>query len=199
MKIIVIGATGTIGKAVVHTLQVRHTIIQVGHQTGQYQVDISHSDTINELFNKTGKVDAIISTTGNVVFKPLAEMQSADYQVGLQHKLMGQINLALLALPWLTDNGVITLTSGIASQDPIVGGTSAAMVNAGIDGFVRSAAIDLPRGIRINAVSPTILTESLPAYGAFFRGFKSVSACDVALAYEKSIEGKQTGQVYTVI
>ena len=89
-------------------------------------------------------------------------------------------------------------TTGVTSHDPIRTGTSASLVNGAIDAFVRAAAIELPRGLRVNAISPTVLLEAMPDYAPYFRGFKPVPAADVALAYAKSVEGLQTGQTYHV-
>jgi hypothetical protein len=111
---------------------------------------------------------------------------------------MGQVNLALAAREHLVDGGSITLTSGILSEQPIAGGSSASMVNGALEGFVRAAAIELPRGLRINLVSPSILVESMAAFGSFFRGFEPVPAARAALAYSRSVEGLQTGQIYQV-
>jgi NAD(P)-dependent dehydrogenase (short-subunit alcohol dehydrogenase family) len=71
-------------------------------------------------------------------------------------------------------------------------------VNGALESFVRAAAIELPRGLRINVVSPTVLQESMSSFGPYFRGYKAVPARDAALPYSKSVEGKQTGQVYKV-
>ena len=126
-------------------------------------------------------------------------MTDADSRVGLNDKLMGQVNLALLGREFLNDGGSITLTSGVLSHDPIRAGSSASMVNGAIDAFVRAAAIELPRGLRINSVSPGVLLESMPAYGPFFRGHEPVPGARVALAYSKSVEGARTGQVFEVL
>ncbi len=97
----------------------------------------------------------------------------------------------LIGREFANDGASFTLTSGVLSEDPIRYGAAVSTVNAALDGFVRAAAIELPRGLRINGVSPTILEESLPAYGPYFRGFKAVPAATVALAYAKSAEGRQ--------
>lgn len=68
---------------------------------------------------------------------------------------MGQVNVALVAQEYLNDGGSITLTSGIVAEQPIRFGAAASMTNAAVEGFVRGAAIELARGVRINAVSPT--------------------------------------------
>ena len=198
MKIIVIGATGTVGKAVAAQLAQRHEIISVGNKSGQFQVDMRDIGQVRALFAKTGKVDAVVVTSGSLHFGPLADFTPEQFQVGLNSKLMGQVNVALVAQEYLNDGGSITLTSGIVAEQPIRNGVSATMVNAAVEGFARGAAIELPRGLRINVVSPNVLEESLDSYGPYFYGFEAVKASRVALAYSRSVEGAQTGQLYRV-
>jgi len=198
MKIIVVGGTGTIGKAVVKELSPRHEIITVGHKHGDVQADITNEASIKQLFEKIGKFDALIATTGDVKFGPLAELTAEHYRIGLDNKLMGQVNLVLHGLNTINDSGSFTLTSGILSHDPIRFGSSASMVNAALEGFVIGAAIEMPRNIRINCISPTVLAESMADYADYFRGFEPILASRVALAYSKSVEGAQTGKIYKV-
>ena len=196
MKIVLIGASGTLGQAIDAALSERHQIIRVGRQSGDQHVDITDSGSIRRLFEQIGSFDALVSATGNLHFGALAEMTEAEYQIGLRDKLMGQVNLLLIGREFITDGGSFTLTSGILSDDPIRFGSSASMVNAAIDGFVRGAAIELPRGLRVNSVSPTVVSESMPGYAPYFRGFKPIPAAEAALGYVRSVEGAQTGQVY---
>jgi len=198
MKAMVVGATGTIGKAVVRELGSRHDIIEVGHRGGRHHVDITRLDSVRALFAAVGKVDALVACAGNVHFGPLGEMTSDQFLIGLHDKLLGQVHLALVAQHQLNDGGSITLTSGVLSEDPIRYGASASCVNGAVDAFVRSAALELPRGLRINAVSPTIVKESLRAFGAYFIGFEAVPVERVAMAYARSVDGAQTGQIYKV-
>lgn len=203
LKIAIVGGTGTLGEAVVKELSTRHELISIGRKSGQIQADFTNVDSLRTAFKKIGKVNAVISTAGSVHFLPLAEFEAASitgsqYGYGLQNKLMGQVNLALIARDCLEDGGSITLTSGILSEHPIAAGSSASMVNGALEAFVRAAAIEMPRGIRINIVSPTVLAESIEDYGPFFRGFEPVTAARAALAYSRSVEGLQTGQTYKV-
>jgi NAD(P)-dependent dehydrogenase (short-subunit alcohol dehydrogenase family) len=198
MKILVVGAEGTIGKAVVDELTPRHEIVSVGKTRGEYKVDIGDLASIQGLFKAVGKVDAVVSAAGAVHFGPLLDMTPEQLQVGLSSKLMGQVHLALEATKYLNPGGSVTLVAGTLSQDPIRFGASASLVNSAIEGFVRAAAIEFPPGMRINAVSPTILRESMGAFGSFFPGTEGVPAKLVALAYSRSVEGAQTGQVYFV-
>jgi NAD(P)-dependent dehydrogenase (short-subunit alcohol dehydrogenase family) len=199
MRIVLVGATGVIGQAVARELGARHEIVAVGSRSGEVQLDVTDTGSIKAGLARIGMCDAIVSTVGKVKFAPLAEMTEADLWVGLRDKLMGQVNLALLGREHLNDGGSITLTSGVLSHDPIRAGSSASMVNGAIDAFVRAAAIELPRGLRINAVSPGVLLESMPGYGPFFRGHEPVPGARVALAYAKSIEGARSGQVFEVL
>ncbi|MBV6818533.1 short chain dehydrogenase [Rahnella sp. PD12R] len=198
MKILVIGGTGALGKAVVSALGDNHNVITAGKTRGDFQVDITDESSVKALFARTGKLDAIISTTGSLHFGPLEEMTAEQFNTGLQDKLLGQVRIALIGKAFLNDGGSITLTSGIVADEPIRQGANATAVNAAVEGFVRAAAIELPRGLRINGVSPTVVEESLEGYGPFFPGFEAAPAVRVAKAYVRSVEGAQTGRIYKV-
>lgn len=196
MKIIVIGGSGTLGKAIVDELSQRHDVLVANRKDGDLICDISSEESIRNMFMKAKKFDAVVVAAGNVHFEEFEKMSAEKYQIGLNHKLMGQVNVVLIGANYIQEKGSFTLTSGILNRDPIKSGSSAAMVNGAIDGFVKGAAIEMPRGIRINTVSPTVLAESMDTYGSYFRGYEPVPAAIAALAYSKSVEGLQTGQIY---
>lgn len=198
MKILLVGAGGTLGQAVANELGPRHEIVRAGRSRGDVQVDLRDPASIEAMFRDLGELDAVICTAGKVPFAPLADFTEANYLDGLQDKLMGQVRLVRAGTPRLRDDGSFTLITGILAEQPIVGGACASMVNGAIEAFVRAAAIELPRGIRINAVSPNVLAESMDTYGPFFRGFEAVPAARAAMAFSRSVEGRQTGQVYKV-
>ena len=203
LRILIVGASGTIGKAVVDELKKRHDIVTAGRNSGDIKLDMSDAASIVAGLKKAGQLDAVVSAAGEVAFAPLDNFTPATFgeslhTKGLTNKLLGQVNLALAARDVLKDRGSITLTSGILSEQPIAAGSSASMVNGAIDSFVRAVAIEMPRGLRINVVSPTLVDESAAAFGPFFRGFETVPAARAALAYSRSVEGMQTGQVYKV-
>ncbi|RMM47798.1 short chain dehydrogenase [Pseudomonas corrugata] len=198
MKILLIGANGTIGSAIASELAPRHDIIRIGRNSGELHVDISDSASIRALFEKAGRFDALICAAGSVTFAPLGDMTEESFALGLKDKLMGQVNLLLIGREFANDGASFTFTTGVLSHDPIKSGASAALVNGALDSFVRAAAIELPRGLRVNSVSPNVLLESMDKYAPYFRGYKPVPAADVALAYAKSVEGLQTGQTFHV-
>ncbi|AZF20157.1 short chain dehydrogenase [Pseudomonas sp. R3-52-08] len=198
MKILLIGANGTIGSAVKAELAKRHEVIAIGRHSGDFHVDISDSASIRTLFEQTGTFDALVCAAGSVNFVALGDMNETDFELGLRDKLMGQVNLLLIGREFANDGASFTFTSGILNRDPIRTGASAALVNGALDAFVKAAAIELPRGLRINCVSPTVLVEAMGSYAPYFRGFKPVAGAEVALAYAKSVEGLQTGQTFVV-
>ncbi|MDR5754748.1 MULTISPECIES: short chain dehydrogenase [unclassified Caballeronia] len=198
MKIAVIGATGTVGRAVFAELTKRHETLEIGATRGAHRVDLKDRDSIRRLFDSIGQVDAIVAAAGHVHFGELVKMTPEQFRIGLDDKLMGQVNLVLGARDYLNDGGSFTLTSGIVGAEVIRLGAAAAAVNGAIEGFVRGAAIGLPRGLRINAVSPTMLEEASESFGPYFRGFEAAPGARVALAYSRSVEGAETGRVYKV-
>jgi NAD(P)-dependent dehydrogenase (short-subunit alcohol dehydrogenase family) len=198
MRILIVGANGTIGRAVAAELSARHEIVTAGRSSGDFRVDITDPQSLRRLFVQAGKLDAVACAAGNVHFGPLDSMTAEQFDIGLRDKLMGQVNLVLAGRESVAPGGSFTLIAGVLSHDPIRYGASASMVNGALESFVRAAAIELAPH-RINAVSPTVLEESMDAYGPYFRGFDAVPVRRVALAYSKSIEGAQSGQIYRVL
>jgi NAD(P)-dependent dehydrogenase (short-subunit alcohol dehydrogenase family) len=198
MRILVVGAQGTVGQAVMKALSARHDIVTAGRSGGDITVDLTKADSVSAMYAKLGPLDAVIACAGHVHFGPVAAMTPEQFRKGLDDKLMGQVNLVLLGMAHVSHGGSFTLTSGVLDRDPVRQGVNAAAVNGAIGAFVRAAAIEMPRGIRINAVSPGLLEESEKKYEGFFPGHEPVSSARVGLAYVKSVEGALTGQVFTV-
>jgi NAD(P)-dependent dehydrogenase (short-subunit alcohol dehydrogenase family) len=198
MKIILVGAAGDIGSAAHAELSRRHDVLRVGRTDGDIRADIADCASIEAMYRQAGPVDAVVCCAGSVHFGPLATTTEAQFLSGLTNKVMGQVNLVLAGIPHLADGGSFTLTSGVLDRDPIREGTGAATANGALAGFVKSAAIELPRGLRINAVSPGLLDVSLGRYGDFFPGHETVPSDRVGRAFAKSVEGALTGQVIIV-
>jgi NAD(P)-dependent dehydrogenase (short-subunit alcohol dehydrogenase family) len=191
MKIVVIGATGTIGKAVADALAGRHEVVRVSRK-GAVTADIEDDASLARLFETVKDVDAVVCCAGSAAFKPLAQLTDTDFQASLRSKLMGQVNLARTAMRHLRDGGSITLTSGVLAHEPMAGGAAISLVNAALEGFVTAAAIELPRALRVNVVSPPWITETLVALKMDPRGGIPAAAC--AKAYVAAVEGKEQGR-----
>jgi NAD(P)-dependent dehydrogenase (short-subunit alcohol dehydrogenase family) len=199
MKIVLIGANGTIGELVQTALAgAGHDIVKVGRKSGDFQVEIENRESVRNLYQAVGSFDSVAIAAGEVAFAPLSELTTEKWQFSLGSKLMGQINLVQEAIPLIKERGSFTLVSGVLNDEPIFASAAAAAVSGALEGFARAAAVELPKGLRINVVSPTILKESEAKFGPLFPGAIPVEGWRVAQAYKRAILGVQTGRVYKV-
>lgn len=195
MKVLVVGATGTIGKAVADRLAAQHEVVSAGYSSGDVHVDLSDVASIKAMFTQVGEVDAVISTAGNAAFAALAEHTDNEYQLALNNKLMGQVNLLRLGQSNIRKGGVLVLTSGVLSRQPMPGSASISMVNGALESFVKAAALELDQ-LRINAVAPVFVKETMAMMG--MDSADGVSAANTAIAYEVALNGEMTGQTLDV-
>src|SRR6202163_60132 len=199
MKIVLVGANGKIGELVQKALAgAGHEIVRVGRNAGDFRVEIENRESIRKLYQAVGSFDAVAIAVGEVAFAPLSEFTAEKWQFSLGNKLMGQINLVQEAIPFIKEKGSFTLVSGILNDDPIFAGVAASTVSGALGDFVWASAIELPKGLRINVVSPTMLKESESQFAQFFIGMIPVEGWKVGQAYKRAILGAQTGRVYKV-
>jgi NAD(P)-dependent dehydrogenase (short-subunit alcohol dehydrogenase family) len=196
MKVMVIGATGTIGKEVAALLEQGHEVVRVGHRGGDAKVDIGSKDSIEALFDAVGPVDAVVSTAGNASFASFDALSDADFQLALDSKLMGQVNLARIGARRIAEGGSITLTGGVLAHRPIPGSVAVSLANGALESFVKAAAGEAGRGVRINLVSPAFVKETMVMMG--MDPTPGVSAADTAKAYKLAVEGTQNGETLAV-
>ena len=189
MNVVVVGGNGTIGSAVVAALKARHSVVAASRKSG---LDLQDEASIEKFFAARKDLDAVVSCAGSGAWKALDQLTTADFEQTLRYKLMGQVNLARAAARRLRDGGSITLTSGVLAREPMRGGAAISLVNAGLEGFAVGAAIELPRGIRINVVSPPWIAETLKEMGT--DPASGQRAADCARAYVAAVEGSMTGQ-----
>jgi NAD(P)-dependent dehydrogenase (short-subunit alcohol dehydrogenase family) len=193
MRILLVGASGTIGQAIAAALRPRHDLVEASRHKSHEHVDLTDEDSIRYLYHRLGRVDAVVCAAGQAAFKPLRDLTDQDFAFSVRSKLMGQVNLVRIGISELTDGGSFTLTSGILAQEPSPGSSAVSVVNAGAEAFTRAAALELPRGLRINVVSPPWVSETLRAMGRDPAG--GLPAAEVARSYVESVEGTQTGGV----
>lgn len=207
LRILLVGAGGAIGRWVHEALRDRHTVIAAGLEPPQgpdgIQFDLADCAATVRALHAVAPLDAVISTAGRARFGPLSEVTPAAiedsvYGLGLRDKLMGQVNLALAAREVLRARGSITLTSGTTSTEPILGGAGLSLVNGALESWVRAAATEMPAGLRLNVVSPSLVEGTPAAACAAFPGFELVSGRRVALAYERCLLSGINGQVLRV-
>ncbi|KKD02683.1 short chain dehydrogenase [Streptomyces sp. WM6386] len=191
MKTLVIGATGTIGRAVAERLETEHEVIRASRNSST-RVDLEVPASIDALFATVGTVDAVICCAASGRLTPLTSPSDDEFTLGLTGKLMGQVLLLRRALNHVRDGGSITLTSGVF-HEPTPGGSFGALVNAGLEAFVQAASIEMPRGLRVNVVSPGWVKETLEKLGMDNR--PGTPSSDVAYAYIQAVRGDMQGQI----
>ena len=198
MKIIIVGASGTIGTHVTARLAKQHEVIKVGSKSGDIHMDMASMESITNMYDQVGIFDALVCVAGNAYFGPFNEMSEEDFYTGIKSKMMGQINLVMAGKDSINNNGSFTLTSGILSEDPIKGGTGLSFVNGAVNSSTIAAAVELERGIRLNTVCAGLVEDSIDSYGPYFPGHTPVTMNRVTDGYIKSVEGAITGQIIRI-
>ncbi|KAG4252188.1 hypothetical protein PC116_g354 [Phytophthora cactorum] len=198
-RALVIGGNGTLGKAVVAKLQEYSVeVITAGRQSGEYQVDMTSTESITALFETVTNIDYVIVAAGQTHYAKLEELTPENNMISVQGKLLGQVNIVLIGQHYINNKGSFTLVSGIIQDHPILKGASSAMVNGAIDSFAKAAAYELPRGIRLNSVSPNLFVESAEKYKGVFIGFNPVPVERVANTFIQSALGIETAQTFKI-
>ena len=196
MKVVIIGATGLIGTRIAETLEKNHQVVRVGHSGGELRVDITSGESIERLFAAVGRFDALVCAAGSAAFGPFTGLSDEDFRRSLQDKLMGQVNLVRFGVKSAADGASFTLTSGVLADNPIPGSAAVSLVNGAIESFAKAAALEMPRGQRINVVSPPWATETLEKLG--MDASQGTPVARFVEPYVQSLEGKITGQVLEV-
>lgn len=198
MKILVIGGEGTIGRVVCAHFAKTHQVLKGGRSSGDVRVDIADSQSIEKMYETVGDLDAVVCIAGDAKWDAMDSLSEEDYDIGLRSKLMGQVNLVRMGVPYLSSGGSFTLTTGILADYPVRMTTSAAMVNGGIHSFVKAAALELKPGLRINVVSPGLVEDAVERYGDYFPGHNPIPMEKVVNGYVRSVEGYISGKILRI-
>ena len=193
-KIIVVGATGRLGRVVVNGLK-DYEVIRAGRSGPDLKIDALDFESVSDVFASVGIFDRLISCIGGTPFKTFEELTMEDFALGLSKKCFSQLNLAKAAIPFLSDNGSITLTSGIIGDEPILAGSCAAAANGALNMSVSTLAAEFAGRLRINVVSPSIIENSVEDYGMLFDGFEPTSEKRIIEAYRRTISAPISGRV----
>ncbi len=194
MKIIIVGASGTMGQLLTNSFKKEHEVITAATKGCDIQVDITSVESIENMFKQLGAFDALISTAGPTFVGPWKKLTDKEFRKGVEGKMMGQINLVLIGQHYINPKGSFTLISGALTHEPQLNFANASAANGAVEGFVRAAAIELSNGVRINAVSPTVI-EASPQYFPYFPGDIPVTMQQLEYGFRKAVFGANTGQI----
>ncbi|PWV49680.1 short chain dehydrogenase [Chitinophaga sp. S165] len=194
MKIIIVGASGTMGKHLTNVFRKEHDVVTAATKGCDVQVDITSTASIENMYQRVGAFDALISTAGPTYVGPWKKMTDKEFRKGVDGKMMGQINLVLIGQHYINPKGSFSLIAGALTYEPQLNFANASAANGAVEAFVRAAAIELENGVRINAISPTVI-ESSPQYFPFFPGDIPVTMQELEYGFRKAVFGANTGQV----
>jgi NAD(P)-dependent dehydrogenase (short-subunit alcohol dehydrogenase family) len=197
MRVLVIGASGLVGRAAAQALEAAGCDVERASRSSELSVDLTDPSSIQSLYEQVGRLDAVVCAVGSVPFKALAELSRDDFAAAYVGKVQAQVDVVRLGTPYVADGGSFTLTTGVLAREPIYTGVAASLANGALEAFVMAAATELPRGLRINAVSPSVLAEAT-SYHSSFPGFAQVPAAAVGQAFVKSVKGVHSGQVFAL-
>jgi NAD(P)-dependent dehydrogenase (short-subunit alcohol dehydrogenase family) len=199
MKILLVGASGTLGKRLFDAFASRHEVIRASATRSDVKVDFTDPASVKAFYAQVGAFDALIAVAGSGYIGPFSQTTEEHFYQGIRSKMMGQINLVLYGQHHINPGGSFTLTSGILAEDPIRGGAVLTAINCAVNGFVLAASGELvTKGVRINAVSPGMVEDSVEELGALFPGHTPAAMNRVIDAYVKSVEGGRTGEIIRV-
>lgn len=191
-KVLVIGSTGLVGSKIVELLKGKAQVIEASKSNKENPVDLSNPNSLKELFAKVGEVDSIICTAGVVNFDSWDNEDDANWDFGIANKMMGQINTIRFGKNYVKDGGSIILSTGVLAQYPMEGSCVVTTVNAAVEAAVKSAAFEL-KNIRVNAVSPGWVKETMEKYG--MDSTPGMPALEVAQYYVDLIEASNSGEI----
>lgn len=198
MRVLLIGASGTIGKHIYECFVKKHEVVRASRSGADVEVDITVATSIEKMFKAVSDIKAVICVAGPAKFGAFGELTEEDYYVGIRGKMMGQVNLVSIGQNYVNDGGSFTLTTGILADEPVVGSSALALVNGAVNSFATAAALELPRGLRVNVVCPTLVEDSVEKYEGVFPGYDAVSMDKVVNGYIRCVESKITGRVIRV-
>ncbi|MBK6634879.1 MAG: short chain dehydrogenase [Chitinophagaceae bacterium] len=184
MKILIIGASGAIGKLIEPELSELHEVITAGRNSGDVKIDSSLVGSIHEMFESVKNTEACVCLAGGSCGGDLLSLTEDRVNMGIKNKLLGQVNLVLIGQNHVTDNGSFTLISGKMGDQPSKNAADKALVNGGINSFVMAASLEMQRGIRINVISPSKVAD--------------IPVEDLVAGYLRSIEGTATGEIIKI-
>jgi NAD(P)-dependent dehydrogenase (short-subunit alcohol dehydrogenase family) len=190
-KTLVIGAAGLIGGEVVKALG-ESACIRASRNSGE-RVDISDPKSLAALFERVGELDGIVCTGGTARFKQWGQLTDEDWTFSLANKLLGQVNVVRYGGRSVRPGGAIVLTTGLAAQFPFPGSAIITTVNDAVEAFVRAAAAEPSLSLRVNAVSPGYVSESLQAMGR--DPSDGIPAAEVAKVVVRQLREGPTGSI----
>lgn len=196
MNTLIIGATGTIGKEIEKLSKIKGDSVISVSRNSDPSINIEDSKSLENYFKHSSEFDAIICVAGNASFGRFTDLNDDQINIGINSKLLGQINLVRKAIDKLNPGGTIILTGGMLAFSPWPETSNIAMANAGLDGFVRAANLELNDNKRVAVVHPPLIQETAKKMGMDSNPWPAASA--VAETYLSALLNQSNGSSFFV-
>lgn len=169
--VVILGGSSGIGKelarqairrgAIVHVIgrsreRLKECVDELGRNVDTHQADIANEADVKRVFGEITRIDHLVTTAADLTFKPFLDLTDSDIAAMLGSKFWGPIYAVRHAARQMARDGSITFFSGVAAYKGSPGASIVAMLNAGLEGFMRTLAVELSP-IRVNVVSPGIV------------------------------------------
>lgn len=177
----VVGATGGIGTALVHSLAAEgHQIVGTGTKEEScralteaagvktFVLDASEPDQVEQRFKEAkdelgGGIDGVVNLAGSVLVKPAHRTSLEEFYSVLKVNLVTSFLIVKYGAEYLKENGgSLVLASTAAARIGLPNHEAIAAAKSGVEGLVRSAAATYAsKKIRVNAVAPGLVETGL--------------------------------------
>ena len=165
MRILLVGATGTIGRAILASLPAHHDVVPGSRHSSPICVDLTSPESVDAMYRDVKPVDAVICAAGQTRFAPLSRLTDADFEFSIANTLLTQVRLVRLGIPHFSDHESFTLTGGTLAHSPMVGGARGAPRHPGQSRIsslahgdssgIRHGSITRPRSSRLSESPPS--------------------------------------------
>ena len=165
-KILVIGGSKGIGKAIVASLIEKNNIINLSRTSPSLaHENLTHynCDILTDELPQLDAVDALIYCPGSINLKPISRLKLEDFRADFEINVVGAVKAIQHYLPLLKRGTTpsILLFSTVASKLGMPFHASVAAAKSGVEGLVKSLGAELAPTIRVNAIAPTVTDTDL--------------------------------------
>ncbi|MDB4168101.1 SDR family oxidoreductase [Polaribacter sp.] len=165
-KILVIGGSKGIGKAIIASLIEKNNIINLSRTAPSLtHENLTHynCDILSDELPQLEAVDTLIYCPGSINLKPISRLKLDDFRADFEINVVGAVKAIQQYLPLLKRGNTpsILLFSTVASKLGMPYHASVAAVKSGVEGLVKSLGAELAPTIRVNAIAPTVTDTDL--------------------------------------
>ncbi|MGK0328294.1 SDR family NAD(P)-dependent oxidoreductase [Polaribacter sp.] len=165
-KIVVIGGSKGIGKAIVTSLVGENKVINISRSdTLEPHQNLTHFslNILTDDLPAIEEIDSLIYCPGSINLKPIARLKLEDFREDFEINVIGAVKAIQHFLPSLKKGTKpsILLFSTVAAKLGMPFHASVAAAKSAVEGLTKSLGAELAPSIRVNAIAPTVTNTDL--------------------------------------